>query len=250
MLLLLSSTHFYYPSMPLARYDFLVLAAIAVQAGLLYFRLETPAEAGVIFVYHLIGTLMEIFKISAGSWTYPEPSLLRVFGVPLFTGFMYASVGSYIFRCWRLFEFRFTGHPPLWTLALLSCGVYANFFTHHYMMDMRYVLFGITAVLFWRTRLYFRPWRKTHSAPMLAALLMAAGLIWIAENIGTFSNIWLYPHQAGTWHMVSPAKFGSWFLLAIISYTLVAAAHRTGGWRRSAKPVAAMQMPDRQPEHG
>jgi uncharacterized membrane protein YoaT (DUF817 family) len=33
--------------------------------------------------------------------------------VPLFTGFMYAAIGSYIARCWRLFDFRFTRHPPL-----------------------------------------------------------------------------------------------------------------------------------------
>ena len=60
---------------------------------------------------------MEVFKTSVGSWIYPEPSLLRIGGVPLFTGFMYAAIGSYIARCWRLFDFRFTHHPPLWALA-------------------------------------------------------------------------------------------------------------------------------------
>ena len=37
---------------------------------------------------------MEVFKTEAGSWTYPEDNLLRIGGVPLFSGFMYAAVGS------------------------------------------------------------------------------------------------------------------------------------------------------------
>lgn len=240
MLALLLGTHFFYPPIPLARYDFLVLAAITVQAGLLAFRLETPAEAAVIFVYHVTGTLMEIFKVSAGAWSYPEPGLLRLYGVPLFTGFMYASIGSYIFRCWRLFELRFDHHPPLWALAALSCGVYINFFTHHYLPDLRYILFGGTALLFWRTRVYFRPWRTARQMPMLLGLFLVALFIWFAENIGTFSHVWLYPHQRHIWSIVALPKLGSWFLLTIISYTLVAAFNRPteSGRQLRAAPAA------------
>lgn len=226
LLALLLSTHFLYPPLPLARYDFLVLAAVAAQAGLLYFRLETPTEAAVIFIYHLIGTFMEIFKISAGSWSYPEPGLLRLYGAPLFVGFMYASIGSYLFRCWRLFDFRFVHHPPLWSLAALSCGVYINFFTHHYFPDMRIALFALTGLLFWRTRIYFRPWRKVCWMPMLLGLFLVALFIWLAENIGSFSHAWLYPHQLHSWSLVGWPKLGSWFLLIVISYTLVAAVNR------------------------
>ena len=43
---------------------------------MLAFRLETWEEAKVIFVFHVVGTAMEIFKTSVGSWIYPEPSLL------------------------------------------------------------------------------------------------------------------------------------------------------------------------------
>ena len=64
---------------------------------------------------------MEIFKTSVGSWIYPEPSLLRIGGVPLFTGFMYAAIGSYIARCWRLFDFRFT-RPPAAVGAVAAGG--------------------------------------------------------------------------------------------------------------------------------
>lgn len=228
MLALLLGTHYLYPAnAPLARYDFLVLAALGVQATLLYFRLETPTEAGVIFIYHVTGTIMEIFKVQAGSWQYPEANMLRVMGVPLFAGFMYASIGSYIFRCWRLFDFRFTNHPPIWTLAVLSVAIYVNFFAHHYTVDIRYVLFAATIALCWRTWVHFRPGQKQRSMPLLAGFLMVAVLIWIAENVGTFSRVWIYPHQAQEWHLVSPEKIGSWFLLMILSYTLVAAIY----WR-------------------
>ncbi len=223
MVALLLGSHFIYPQGAwLARYDFLLVAAIAVQIVLLVFRLETPAEAAVILVYHVTGTAMEIFKTSAGSWIYPEPNLLRIMGVPLFTGFMYAAIGSYIFRVWRLFDFHFTRHPPLWALAALSVAIYANFFAHHYMADMRYLLFAATAALFWRANVYYWPWRERRQMPLLLGFGLVTLFIWFAENIGTFSRTWLYPHQVGGWSFVGLPKLGSWFLLMIISYTLVA----------------------------
>src|SRR6478735_3090609 len=127
MVALMIGTHLWYPaSAPLARYDFLFLAALAIQALLLAFKLETFEEAKVIFVYHVVGTIMEIFKTSVGSWIYPEPSFFRIAGVPLFTGFMYACIGSYICRAWRLFDFRFTHHPSRATLIALSIAIYVN----------------------------------------------------------------------------------------------------------------------------
>lgn len=32
---------------------------------------------------------MFVYETAMGSWTYPEPSVLRIGGVPLFTGFGY-----------------------------------------------------------------------------------------------------------------------------------------------------------------
>ncbi|HUB84958.1 MAG TPA: DUF817 family protein, partial [Rhizomicrobium sp.] len=76
---LLFATRLYYPAhAPIARYDFLVLAALTVQIGMLWFRLESLDEAKIIVAFHLVGTVMEIFKTSVGSWIYPEPSLLRI----------------------------------------------------------------------------------------------------------------------------------------------------------------------------
>ena len=57
--------------------------------------------------------------------------------------------------------------------------------------------------------------------PLLPGLLLVSLFIWISENVGTFTRTWLYPSQQYGWTMVSAGKFGSWFLLLIISYTLV-----------------------------
>jgi uncharacterized membrane protein YoaT (DUF817 family) len=62
--------------------------------------------------------------------------------------------------------------------------------------------------------------------PLLLGLALVALFIWLAENIGTFTAAWVYPNQRHGWELVSLGKLGSWFLLMLISYTLVAAINR------------------------
>lgn len=227
MCMLLLGTHWWYPKDAfLARYDFLTLAALGIQAVLLALRMETWSEARVILMFHVVGTCMELFKTAAGSWIYPEASVLRIGGVPLFTGFMYAAVGSYLARVWRLFDFRFRAHPPLAATAALSVLIYVNFFAHHFIMDFRWLLFALTVMLFARTWVYFRIWREYRRMPLLLGFVLVALFIWFAENIGTFANAWRYPSQAQVWQLVSIAKLGSWFLLMIISYVMVSVVNR------------------------
>lgn len=224
---LIIATFLFYPrGVALPRYDFLFLSMVAVQAALIVTRLETLDEAKVILIYHVVGTIMEVFKTSVGSWIYPEPSFFRIAGVPLFTGFMYACIGSYLCRAWRLFDFRFTHHPPRWALIALSIAIYVNFFAHHYLMDVRLLLFAAAAVLFGRTFVYFKMWRVHRRMPLLLGLVLVSLFIWFTENIGTFTKTWLYPSQLQGWSVVSVAKLGSWFLLLIISYTLVTLINR------------------------
>ena len=222
MLALLLATHFFYPpDAALHRYDFLTLSAIAIQGGMLAFRLETWAEAKVILIFHVVGTVMELFKTAAGSWVYPEASVLHIGAVPLFSGFMYAAVGSYIARVWRIFDFRYTDYPKRRMTWLLSAAVYINFFAHHWLPDIRLALFAATILLFWRTRIHFRNWRVHRWMPLLVGFLLVALFIWGAENIGTFARAWTYPEQEDGWRIVSLAKLGSWFLLMLISFVLV-----------------------------
>ncbi len=227
MLALLLGTHLFYPAgAALARYDFLTLAALAIQLGMLALRLETLDEAKVILAFHVVGTVMELFKTHYGSWTYPEPNLLRIGGVPLFSGFMYAAVGSYIARVWRIFEFRFSHYPNRAATMLLGLAIYVNFFAHHMLPDIRIVLVAAMALLFWRTRVWFQVWRADRWMPLLVGFGLVALFIWFAENIATFSRAWVYPSQQEGWHMVSPAKLGAWYLLMYVSFILVAAVHR------------------------
>jgi len=222
LLALLLGTHFFYPEDALLhRYDFLTLAALAIQAAMLAFRLETWAEAKVILIFHVVGTVMELFKTAAGSWIYPEASVLHIGAVPLFSGFMYAAVGSYIARVWRIFDFRYSAYPPRWATWVLAGAIYVNFFAHHWLPDIRLVLFAATILLFARTRVHFRNWRVHRWMPLLVGFGLVALFIWGAENIGTFAQAWTYPGQEQGWRMVSPAKLGSWFLLMLISFVLV-----------------------------
>ncbi len=223
MVALVLATWLLYPqNATLARYDFLFLSALVVQVALLAFRFESPREAGVILIFHVVGTVMELFKTAHGSWVYPEAAWFRVAGVPLFSGFMYASVGSYMMRAWDLFDFRFFRHPPLWQVALLAVAIYVNFFTHHFVWDARLLLFAAAALIFGRTTIYYRIHHQWRTMPLLLAAFLAASFIWLAENAATLSRIWLYPHQMAAWKPVGVAKLGSWFLLQIISYALVA----------------------------
>jgi uncharacterized membrane protein YoaT (DUF817 family) len=220
-------TGWYWPdSWVLSRYDALVLFAVGVQLLFLATGLERPREGLVIVVFHVVGTLMELFKTQVGSWTYPEESLLRIGGVPLFSGFMYAAVGSYFARVFRTFDFEFDHYPRRRWTGLLGLAIYVNFFTHHFIVDIRWVLFAATALLFGRTVVHYRVWRWQHRMPLLLGFVLVAFFIWIAENVGTFAGAWLYPDQAAGWRMVSIAKMGSWFLLMIISWVLVSLIHK------------------------
>lgn len=225
MLGMILITRLYWPEIGLNRYDFWFIAALLIQAGMILFKLETLEEARVILIFHVVGTAMELFKTAAGSWIYPDDAIFRIGGVPLFSGFMYACVGSYMARIQRIFDITFTRYPPVWMTVLLALAIYINFFSHHYIFDFRWVLFAGIVLLYGRAFMHYRVFRFRHSMPMLLAFLLVALFIWIAENIGTWSRAWIYPNQAEGWAMVSWSKLGSWYLLMLISVVLVTLVH-------------------------
>lgn len=227
LLALIVGTFLWWPeNAPLARYDFLVLGALAIQAAMLALKLESWEEARVIFLFHVAGTVMELFKTAHGSWVYPEGSVLRIGDVPLFSGFMYAAVGSYIARVQRIFHIRVRGYPPFWTTAVLAAAIYVNFFAHHWLSDIRIALFAATALLFGRGCFWFTTDRRRRRMPLLVGYLLVALFIWLAENLATFGRAWTYPGQAEVWEPVGLEKLGSWFLLMIVSVVLVSIVHR------------------------
>ena len=222
--LLLASFLFYPDEAVLARYDAITIGAVLIQLGMIAFKLESWAEVRVIAVFHVVGTVMEIFKVHAGSWIYPESgeAVLVIAGVPLFSGFMYAAVGSYLARVWRIFEFRFDRFPPLWLQALLALAAYINFFTHHFTVDVRNLLFVASLLIYGPCVVWFRPDREHRPMPLFIGLILVALFIWFAENLGTFAQAWTYPDQDGAWRPVSIAKLGSWYFLMLISFVLAA----------------------------
>ncbi|MFG3422944.1 DUF817 domain-containing protein [Micromonospora sp. NPDC049460] len=222
MLAVILAAHLWYPAdAALARNDFLTLTAVAVQIGMVAGRLETLRELRVVVLFHLVGTAMELFKTHIGSWSYAPDGVLRLAGVPLFSGFMYAAVGSYMVRVNRLFDLRFARYPKRWVTAVVAAAIYANFFSNHYVLDVRWVLIAVVALVFGRCVMQFRVFRFRLRMPLLLAFLLVALFIWLAENIATWSQAWLYPSQMSGWHPVSPEKLASWFLLMIISVVMV-----------------------------
>ena len=80
---------------------------------------------------------------------------------------------------------------------------------------------GITGFLFYKTTLYYKIITMHRQMPILLGWFLVALFIWIAENIATYANIWIYPNQATEWQMVPIAKLSSWFLLMLLTFVLV-----------------------------
>ncbi len=206
------------------RYDLLLIIALAIQAWMVWAKLETIDELKAISVFHVVGFALEVFKTSGSiqSWSYPDFAYTKLFGVPLFSGFMDAAVGSYVIQAWRLFDLRVRHHPSYWMAGLTALAIYANFFTHHYIGDYRWYIAACTLGLYARTTVIFRPYDQDRKMPLLLAFVLIGFFIWLAENISTFFGVWRYPNQIGAWSTVHIGKWSSWCLLVIMTFTIVA----------------------------
>lgn len=220
---------------PLARYDALVIYAVGLQVLMLATGMESWREARVILLFHLTGTAMEFFKVGAGSWAYPEAGALKLMGVPLFSGFMYAAVGSFMARVIRLFEMVFAPYPPFMATLALAVAIYVNFFAHHFLPDIRVLLFAASVLLFWRTRIWFRIGANWYWMPLPLAAFFSSFFLWVAENVGTLSKTWVYAGQ-GHNELVSLAKMGSWYLLLYVSFVTVSVVMREAMQRAPFDP--------------
>ncbi|MBB3220076.1 DUF817 domain-containing protein [Pseudoduganella umbonata] len=204
------------------RYDVLLAVALAIQAWMLYARLETWDEMKAIGLFHAVGFALEVFKTQIGSWSYPDFGYTKLLGVPLFSGFMYAAIGSYIIQAWRLLDLRIRHHPPYPMAATIAILIYVNFYTHHYIGDYRWYLAACALGLYARTTVIFRPLDRDRQMPLLLGFMLTGFFIWIAENLGTLMGVWRYPNQLGAWSVVHVSKWSAWSLLVIMTFTIVA----------------------------
>lgn len=223
---MLALSHAVYRATGIPRYDFLLLACLVLQTLMVALKLETRDELKVICLFHLLGLAMELFKVAHGSWSYPEPALTKFGGVPLYSGFMYASVGSYVCQAWRHFRLRFRGWPPGWQAYTVGALIYINFFTNAFLTDIRLCLGAALLLVFRRTWVDFMPNRKTRRMPLVLAFVLIGFFLWLAENIATFLGAWRYASQHQGWRMVDFGKFSSWSLLVVVSIILVAGLQR------------------------
>lgn len=203
------------------RYDFLLMACVAMQAFMYFTKLESGMELLVITMFHLLGLTLEIYKVSMGSWAYPEFAYSKIAGVPLYSGFMYASVGSYVCQAWRWLDLRLEKWPGIIPAGIISVAIYMNFFTHHYIYDMRWVITVLLILVFWNTRFVFTTSNVQRKIPMVLSFLLIGFFIWIGENIATFFGAWKYASQHDGWKMVSLGKILSWLLLVVLSIVIV-----------------------------
>ena len=163
-----------------------------------------------------------------GSWSYPEPAWAKVAGVPLYSGFMYAAVGSYICQAFRRLDLRVDRFP--WAPAVtLAAAAYANFFTHHYLPDLRWAIAVGFVVVLWRSRVSYTVGRRRYAMPLSLSFVLIGFFLWVAENAATLLGAWQYPDQAQVWQMVHVGKWGSWALLVSLSFVLVAAVKMQEG---------------------
>ncbi len=208
----------------LPRYDLLFIAAVLVQVGLVAFKLETKDEAKTIFLFHIIGLCLEIFKTNpaVGSWSYPEAGYLKIMGVPLYSGFMYAAVGSYVAHAWKIMKLRLVNHPSYKASVMLCVAIYLNFFTNHFIYDFRIFLFLAIFIIYYKTNVFYTITTKEYKMPIIISFVLIGFFVWIAENMATFYGAWKYPGQIHEWNMVSFHKITSWFLLVIICFIVVA----------------------------
>ena len=239
MAVMLISHHVRIPG--LARYDFLCLTAVAIQAVLLITRIEEPGEALVLSLFHAIGLGLELFKTSVGSWNYPDPGVLKIGVVPVFSGFTYAAVASYTCQAWRILRLEVRRYPD-WRLTVpLAIAIYGNFFTNQYLPNARWVLIALVFVVFGRTMVDFTVWQKRRTMPLVSSFFLIGFFVWVAENYSTYLGAWVYPHQREGWRAVSPNILASWFLLVIVCFILVADLRYVR--RRKPAPPAAEALP-------
>lgn len=212
-----------YVHIPLvSRYDFLLLACLLMQAFMFLTKMESRDEVLVIGLFHLIGLGMELFKVNvAGSWAYPEEAFTKIGGVPLYSGFMYASVASFMCQAWRRFDLKVIRWPNGKLALMLGVLIYANFFTNYYVQDIRYLLIPCIFALFLFSGIEFTTSGPRRKLPLVLAFVLIGLFVWFAENIATYLDAWTYPHQSTGWKPVHYHKLTSWSLMVIVSFIIV-----------------------------
>jgi uncharacterized membrane protein YoaT (DUF817 family) len=207
------------PPLPVARYDLLLAYGVLLTGVGFLLGWESRREVAVVAVCHLLGLAFEVVKVQVGSWSYPEPGLAKIAGVPLYGGFMYAAVGSYVCRSWRLLGLSVTGYRARGT-ALVAVGLYVNFLSHHWLPDLRRPLAALLLAVTVGTWVHFTIGERRHRMPLALTFVLIGFFLWLAENIATYLGAWSYPYQLHGWEPVALSKWASWALLISVTFVI------------------------------
>ena len=166
------------------------------RSAMLAFKLETWEEAKVILIFHVVGTIMEIFKTVG--------RLLDLSRAELPPHRRRAAVLRLHVRRDRLLHrpllaaVRFPLHASPAAVgagaARRSASTSTSSRTTTSSTCARAAV-RAAALLFGRCWVYFKVWRVHRRMPLLLGFVLVALFIWFAENIGTFTQAWIYPHQ-------------------------------------------------------
>jgi hypothetical protein len=74
----------------------------------------------------------------------------------------------------------------------------------------------------WGTWAHFTVGDARYRMPLSPSFVLIGFFLWLAENVSTLFEAYRYPDQADGWSMVHVGKFGSWALLVVVSFVLVA----------------------------
>ncbi|MFG2606104.1 DUF817 domain-containing protein [Streptomyces sp. NPDC048514] len=228
------------PHLPVARYDLVLAYGVLLTLVARRVGWESRRDTAVIAVCHVLGLLFELVKVRMGSWSYPEEAVTKIAGVPLYGGFMYAAVASYVCRARRLMRLRFTRYRAAATTAV-AAAVYINFFTHHWMPDLRWPLALAAATA--GTWVGFSVGTHRYRMPLAIAFVLIGFFLWVAENAATYAGAWSYPQQLAGWQPVPPAKFGAWSLLISVTFVLVEHLSSAEPDRGTARPEPDRRAP-------
>ena len=207
---------------PIPRYDLILILCLGVQWWMLRSGMESLAELKVISLFHVLGLAMEVWKVHHGSWSYPDEGYLRIGGVPIYSGFMYAAVAGYICQAWKRFDLEMKPLPPASLAVGLAVAGYLNFFANTYLFDIRWWIIGAVMSAYASTWCSFTVNGRRYRLPLNVAFVLIALFIYLGENIGTLAGAWQYPNQTNGWAIVHGGKISSWYLLIIVSYAIVA----------------------------
>jgi uncharacterized membrane protein YoaT (DUF817 family) len=125
-------------------------------------------------------------------------------------------------QAWRRLELRIIRWPHYLLTVPLGAAIYINFFTHHFIWDVRWFLTLAIFLVFIPTKVQFRSTGPIRRISLVLSFFLIGIFIWIAENIATLLGAWQYPNQRETWEWVHLSKISSWFLLVIVSFIIVA----------------------------